>query len=96
MIRMEQPNATDRVLLPRPTPLQTEYQSSNTQNLGGPLPSSTITMPLPKRRQPKNATITDQEWERQRPNFIRLFIGQDLALKDVMRKMEEDYNFKAS
>ena len=92
---MDPPDATNQMILPRPTPLQIERQWSNTQIIRRPLPSSTVVEP-PKRRQPKNATKTDQEWEHQKLNIIRLLIEEDLPLKDVMRKMDEDHHFQAS
>lgn len=92
---MDPPHAINRILLPRPTPLQIEPHLSNTQTIGSSLHSSSTAKP-PKQRQPKSATWTDQEWECQKPNIIRLLVEEDLSLKDVMRRMYEDFHFQAS
>ena len=80
-----------RPLLPRVEPLELGGQPPNVQ------PFVTHTMPLPPTsRQPKSAVRTDQEWEHQKSNFHRLYIGEDLPLPEVMKRMEEEYHFKAS
>ena len=92
---MSPTDTTKRILIPRPTSLQIESQRSSIQTLNGPPPTSINAVP-PKPRQRKNATWTDQEWEHQKPNFIRLFLEQDLPLQDVIRKIDKDHHFKAT
>ena len=95
MIGMNPIDATNRRLFPRSMLLQTGHQPSDNQLFEGLLPRSTVAA-LSKPRQPKSATRTGEEWERQKPNIIRLFVEQDLPLQDVMRKMGEDHDFHAS
>ena len=57
---------------------------------------ATTTPRKPVPRGAKSATKTDQEWDDQKPNIYQFYVTENLSLEVVMRKMEEDYHFKAS
>src|SRR5271170_867287 len=46
---------------------------------------------MPSRQPP-----TPEEWEGQKSNIARLYIDQEMPLRDVMALMERSYGFRAS
>ncbi|MCJ1398407.1 hypothetical protein MMC11_001605 [Xylographa trunciseda] len=92
---MNPPDATPRVLLPKPTSAQIRPLPLNSERLPSSFAGPAIGIQL-NARQPKSATRTEQEWEDQKPNFLRLFVDQNLPLEDVIQKMDEEHDFKAS
>lgn len=95
---MGPPYITGRVLLPRVEPPELGELGDRASNIHTSTSSlATSSIPgLPRSRQPKSATRTDQEWEDQKPNFLRLHVEEDLPLPEVMKRMEDEYQFKAS
>ena len=92
---MDSPYMTGRVLLPKVEPLEPRGRLSIAHTFIDSLATSESPVP-PKCRQRKSATKTDQEWEDQKPTFLRLYVEDDLPLQEVMKKMEDEYQFKAS
>lgn len=95
LVGMHSPYIPRRLLLPKVEHLESRRQSSNAQTSTTSLTLSSIPLP-PRSRQPKSATRTEQEWEDQKPNFVRLYVEENRPLEEVMKKMEDDYKFKAS
>jgi len=46
-------------------------------------------------RKGKSRGPTGDEWEKQRPNIIRLFQDEDMTLDQVRERMRSQYNFSA-
>ena len=92
-LRMESFNAV-RLLFPKPMSSGLGDQPSLAQEASLAPITAAPAQHVP--RQPRSASKTDQEWEAQRQNFQRLYVGEDLTLKVAMEEMEKQYSFKAS
>lgn len=82
-----------RILMPKP--LSTNSFTSGHQVFAAPSAPPLNSLPR-KAPGPKTATKTNEEWELQKPNFVRLYVEQDLPLPEVMNIMAQQHNFIAS
>ncbi|KAL8791747.1 MAG: hypothetical protein Q9195_005685 [Heterodermia aff. obscurata] len=60
------------------------------------LPSNLEVSAAKRRRAPKAATKSRDEWEAHRDNIHRLYIDENLSLESVMKAMGGTYDFHAS
>ena len=60
------------------------------------LPSNLAISATKRRRAPKAATKSKDEWEAHRDNIHRLYVEENLPLEGVMKAMVDTYGFHAS